>query len=156
MFWRCWATYINYDAEARAPKLTQWSVSSLMSGPVMRQLQQWLVAQFARKQVGPNSGLGKAITNLLRHWKRLTAFLREAGAPLDNNVCERALLHRKNALSYRKLHGAEAGEMLMSLIHPDPFDYLPELQKHPAEPASNPAQWMPWNYSETPARVGVE
>jgi len=29
--------------------------------------------------------LGKAITYLLRHWKALTAFLREAGVPLDNN-----------------------------------------------------------------------
>jgi transposase len=42
----------------------------------------------------------------------LTAFLREAGAPLDHNLCERALkrvvLHRKNALFYRTLHGAEA------------------------------------------------
>jgi hypothetical protein len=40
--------------------------------------------------VEPNSGLGKAITYLLRHWKGLTAFLREAGAPLDNNVCTAA------------------------------------------------------------------
>ena len=54
------------------------------SGPVMEQLHGWLEAQFALKQVEPNSGLGKAITYLLRHWKGLTAFLREAGAPLDN------------------------------------------------------------------------
>jgi len=26
----------------------------------------------------------------LRHWKGLTAFLREAGAPLDNNLCNAA------------------------------------------------------------------
>jgi hypothetical protein len=40
----------------------------------------------------------------LRHWTGLTAFLRHAGAPLDNNICEqalkRAVLHRKNALFY--------------------------------------------------------
>ena len=69
----------------------------------------------------PNSGLGKAITYLLRHWKALTAFLQEAGAPLDNNVCERALkraiLHRKNALFYRTLHGSQVGDLFMSLIH---------------------------------------
>ena len=108
----------------------------------MEQLHQWLEAQFALKQVEPNSGLGKAITYLLRHWKGLTAFLREAGAPLDNNICERALkravLHRKNALFYRTLHGAEAGDLFMSLIHTcelagaNPFDYLTELQRHPA------------------------
>ena len=60
------------------------------SGPVMQQLHQWLEAQFALKQVEPNSGLGKAMTYLLRHWKGLTAFLREAGAPLDNNLCTAA------------------------------------------------------------------
>jgi hypothetical protein len=36
------------------------------------------------------------------HWARLTLFLRQPGAPLDNNVCERvlnkAILHRKNSL----------------------------------------------------------
>ena len=67
----------------------------------------WLEARFALKEVEPNSSLGKAVTYLLRHWKGLTAFLREAGAPLDNNLCERALkravLHRKNALFYRTL-----------------------------------------------------
>jgi transposase IS66 family protein len=127
----------------------------LLTEQDLQQLHQWLEARFALKQVEPNSGLGKAITYLLRHWKGLTAFLREAGAPLDNNVCERALkravLHRKNALFYRTLRGAEAGDLFMSLIHTcelsnaNPFDYLAELQKHPAELASNPAAWMPWN-----------
>ena len=62
----------------------------------------WLRAQFAEKKVEPNSGLGEAITYLLKHWDPLTLFLRKAGAPLDNNICERALkkaiLHRKNSL----------------------------------------------------------
>jgi transposase len=158
----------KYDAVARAGKLTsskRLEFHQQHSGPLMQQLHQWLAAQFALKQVEPNSGLGKAITYLLRHWKGLTAFLREAGAPLDNNVCERALkravLHRKNALFYRTLHGAEAGDLFMSLIHTcelagaNPFVYLTELQKHPTELASNPSAWMPWNYSETLARMGV-
>ena len=106
----------------------------------------------------PNSGLGKAVTYLLRHWNGLTAFLREAGAPLDNNLCERALkravLHRKNALFYRTLHGAEAGDLFMSLIHTceltgaNPFDYLTELQRHASELVTNPSAWMPWNFLE--------
>jgi transposase len=158
----------KYDAEARAGKLApveRLDFHRERSGPVMQQLHQWLAAQFALKQVEPNSGLGKAITYLLRHWKGLTAFLREAGAPLDNNVCERALkravLHRKNALFYRTLHGAEAGDLFMSLIHTcelsnaNPFDYLAELQKHPADLTSNPSAWMPWNYTETLAQVGI-
>jgi transposase len=47
--------------------------------------------QFHQRRVEPNSGLGKAISYLLRHWDKLTLFLRVAGAPLDNNICERAL-----------------------------------------------------------------
>jgi hypothetical protein len=151
----------RYDAEARSAQLSppdRLLFHQQHSGPVMEQLHQWLEAQFALKQVEPNSGLGKAITYLLRHWKGLTAFLREAGAPLDNNICERALkravLHRKNALFYRTLHGAEAGDLFMSLIHTcelagaNPFDYLTQLQRHASELADNPSAWMPWNYLE--------
>lgn len=128
------------------------------SGPVMEELHGWLEAQLAEKKAEPNSGLGKAITYLLRHWKGLTAFLREAGAPLDNNICERALkravLHRKNALFYKTLHGAEVGDLFMSLIHTcqlcgaNSFEYLTELQRHHREAAANRAAWMPWNYRE--------
>ncbi len=84
----------KYDAEARQRHLSptqRLQFHQQHSGPVMSHLHEWLEAQFALKQVEPNSGLGKAITYLLRHWKGLTAFLREAGAPLDNNICERAL-----------------------------------------------------------------
>jgi len=87
-----------------------------------------------RAKTEPNSGLGQAIGYLLRHWQPLTLFLRKAGAPLDNNVAERALkravLHRKNALFYRTLHGAQVGDLFMSLIHTcqlcgaNSFDYL--------------------------------
>ena len=124
----------------------------------MEKLRQWMEAQSAQHLVEPNSGLGKAITYFLRHWRGLTAFLREAGAPLDNNLCERALkravLHRKNALFYRTLHGSEVGDLFMSLIHSselagvNPFDYLIQLLCHAAQLADNPAAWMPWNYQE--------
>ena len=107
----------------------------------------------------PNSALGKAISYLLRHWEKLTLFLRVAGAPLDNNVCERALKkairHRRNSLFYKTPHGAHVGDMFMSLIATcelcaaNPFDYLTELDRHAARAASNPAAWMPWNYRGT-------
>lgn len=35
----------------------------------------------SERRTEPNSGLGKAITYLLRHWRPLTLFLRQAGAP---------------------------------------------------------------------------
>ena len=68
-------------------------------------LKAWLDQQFDERKVEPNSGLGQAIAYMRQHWEKLTLFLREEGAPLDNNICERALkkaiLHRKNALFYR-------------------------------------------------------
>lgn len=51
------------------------------SAPVMQELHRWLEAQLADHRTEPNSGLAKAITYLLRHWKGLTAFLREPQAP---------------------------------------------------------------------------
>lgn len=67
----------------------------------MDQLHRWLEAQFAERKTEPNSGLGKAITYLLRHWRPLTLFLRIAGAPVDNNIVERAL---KRLFCIGKMH----------------------------------------------------
>ena len=158
----------GHDAEARERELTPQQRLQLhreRSGPAMDQLHHWLEAQFAERKVEPNSGLGKAITYLLRHWRPLTLFLREAGAPLDNNLVERALkravLHRKNALFYRTLNGAQVGDLFMSLIHTcqlcgaNSFEYLIELQRHAAELAAHPADWMPWNYRDTLAALGI-
>jgi transposase len=156
----------GHDAEAREQRLApeqRLQFHQQRSGPVMEQLHRWLESQVAQKKTEPNSGLGKAITYLLRHWRPLTAFLRVAGAPLDNNIVERALkrvvVHRKNALFYRTLHGAQVGDLFMTLIHTcqlcgaNSFDYLTELQRHARELASCPADWMPWNYRETLARA---
>jgi hypothetical protein len=38
----------------------------------------WLGAQFAGRKPEPNSGVGKAITYLPRHWRPLTLYLRQA------------------------------------------------------------------------------
>jgi transposase len=152
----------RYDAEAEARGLTpeeRLRVHQEHSQPVMSTLHAWFEAQFAEKKVEPNSGLGEAITYALRHWDRLTLFLRQAGAPLDSNLVERALkkciLHRKNSLFYKTANGAEVGDLFMSLIHTcelngaNPFEYLTELQKHTTELGKNPTAWMPWNYRAT-------
>jgi transposase len=129
------------------------------SGPIMEKLQAWCTRQLEDRLVEPNSALGSAISYLLRHWEKLTLFLRQAGAPLDNNIAERAMkkaiLHRKNAMFFRTQHGAHVGDVFMSLIHTcelggaNPFDYLTELQRHASELRPNPQQWMPWNYRES-------
>jgi transposase len=156
------------DAVAREQTMTpeeRLRFHQRQSAPVMDQLHIWLTAQFAEKKVEPNSGLGVAMRYLLKHWERLTLFLRQPGAPLDNNICERALkktiLHRKNSLFYKTENGAHVGDLFMSLIHTcelsdaNPFDYLTQLQRHAGELARNPSQWMPWNYPATLEAGGV-
>ena len=157
----------GYDKAARAQCMSpeqRLRFHQEHSGPVMDTLHLWLGAQFDEKKVEPNSGLGTAISYLLKHWDRLTLFLRQPGAPLDNNICERALkksiLHRKNSLFYKNRNGAQMGDLFMSLIHTcelngaDPFDYLNQLQRHAEELKQMPSEWMPWNYRETLARTG--
>jgi transposase len=135
------------------------------SGPVMEKLQTWCQDQFEERKVEPNSGLGQAISYMLKHWKKLTLFLQVAGAPIDNNLVERALkkaiLHRKNSLFYKTRNGAQMGDLFMSLIHTcelngiNPFDYLTELQRHAEELKRAPAEWMPWNYRATLSRLAM-
>jgi transposase len=132
------------------------------SGPLMEGLEKWLDEQIDEKKVEPNSGLGQAIFYMKNHWTELVQFLHVPGAPLDNTICERALkkaiLHRKGSLFYKTQNGAQVGDLFMSLIYScercgvDPFDYLVELQKHAAELAENPGEWMPWNYRATMER----
>jgi len=133
------------------------------SGPMMEQLHLWLERQLEDRLVEPNSSLGKAFSYMRKHWERLTLFLRVAGAPLDNNICERALkiaiLNRKNAMFYKTEHGAHVGDLFMSLIYTcklcgaNAFDYLTELDRHASELSSCPQNWMPWNYRETQATL---
>jgi hypothetical protein len=81
----------GYDEAARAQGLSpeqRLRFHQEHSRPVMEKLHIWLDAQFDERRVEPNSGLGQAISYLLKHWDRLTLFLRQPGAPLDNNVCE--------------------------------------------------------------------
>lgn len=129
------------------------------SAPPMTKLKKWMAEQIDEGKVEPNSGLGEAIAYMQNHWQKLTLFLRQAGAPIDNNLCERALkkaiLHRKNAYYFRTENGARVGDLFMSLIHTcelndvNSFDYLTELQKFADHPRPSPKLWMPWNYTET-------
>jgi len=135
------------------------------SKQLMTDLHDWMEAQFAGHKTEPNSGLGKAISYLLNHWEKLTLFLKQPGAPIDNNIAERALkkaiLNRKNALFYRTANGALVGDLFMSLIHTcelnqvNAFDYLTELLRHAEELKQNPSEWMPWNYRDTLARLAA-
>ena len=168
------AVVYHNDAVARKQNLSpqaRLEFHQAQSGPTMEDLRIWLVQQFDQRRVEPNSALGGAMTYLLKRWEKLTLFLRVPGAPLDNNLCERALKksirHRRNSLFYKTPRGAHVGDVFMSLIHTcelggfNPFDYLTELERHAAEASAEPGRWMPWNYRQTlaepatsPAAVG--
>lgn len=159
----------RHDADARAQGLgpqDRLAFHQAHSGPRIHDLQTWLTAQIDEHRVEPNSGLGHAIAYLRHHWTPLTLFLRQPGAPLDNNICERALkraiLHRKNALFYKTLAGAHVGDLFTSLIHTcelagaNPFDYLTVLSRHADALAAAPAAWMPWNYRDALAAATLD
>jgi len=162
------AKVYKYDEIAKEQNMTadqRLRFHQSKSGPLMEDLETWLNDQLDQKKVEPNCGLGQAISYMLNHWKPLTLFLRVPNAPLDNNICERALkkaiLHRKNALFYKTENGARVGDLFMSLIHTcnlagvNPFDYLTELQKHCADLAQHPERWLPWNYNDPSSSVNA-
>jgi transposase len=129
------------------------------SQPVMEMLHTYLQALFDERLVEPNSELGKAIHYMQKHWHKLTRFLSVSGAPLCNNVLERALKiairNRKAAFFYRTVYSANIGGMLTSLIYTcylaneNPHLYLTTLQGHSADVQKNPHEWLPWNYKDT-------
>lgn len=152
----------GHDAKAREAGLSpeaRLAYHQEQSAPLMTELAAWLQQRFDARLVEPNSSLGRAIKYMQNHWEKLTLFLREPGAPLDNNLCERVLkrsiLHRKNSLFYKTTNGAHVGDVFMSLIHTaelskiEPFPYLVALQQHRKAVEADPASWLPWTYQKT-------
>ncbi|NIL95931.1 MAG: IS66 family transposase, partial [Planctomycetales bacterium] len=141
----------HHDAVARQRKMTpprRLQYHRVKSQQTMDRLHGWLKRQLDQKLVEPNSALGSAIQYMLKRWDALTLFLHQPGAPLDNNICERALkkaiLHRKNSLFYKTQNGALVGDLFMSLIYTcelcaaNPFDYLTQLQRNADQVAAQP------------------
>lgn len=126
--------------------------------PLMESLRTSFTEQLDKHIVEPNSALGCAYNYVLDHFTPLSAFTRVAGAPLDNNICERMLrlvvLHRKNSLFYRNDHGAFVGDLLQSIISTcrlnqiDPYHYLITIIEHAREARAHPEDWLVWNYQQ--------
>jgi transposase len=155
----CLKKVYENDAQAKELKLSpeeRLKYHQTHSQQPMDDLEKWAREQIEQKKVEPNSDLGNAIKYMLKRWDKLTLFLRQPGAPLDNNACEqilkRAVRHRRNSLFYKTERGALAGDLFMSLIETcrfcgtNPLDYLTALQKHARLVNEHPEQWLPWNY----------
>ena len=131
------------------------------SAQPMETMRVWMEQKLSGTQIEPNGDLGGAFKYVLKRWSKLTLFLRQAGVPLDNNLCERILKtsirHRDNSLFYKTMIGAKVGDFFMSIIQTcrlcgkDPFDYLSTLRRHVGKLPENPSAWMPWNYQATAA-----
>ena len=156
------AEIYRVEAQCKAQQLSPQQRLQLhqeQSQPVLDKLKGWFVEQIDTKHVEPNSALGQAMNYMLKRWEPLTQFLREPGAPLDNNIAERLLktsiLHRKNSLHYRTTRGAEVGDLFMSVIQTcqanaaNPFDYMLAAVRHAEAVKAEPSGWMPWNYEQT-------
>jgi len=149
----------DHDDEAREQGLNaqeRLAYHQAYSAPVFTTLKTWLEQQTAERVVEPNSSVGKAIAYMLGHWATLTQCIKEPGAPLDNNVAERALKlcirQRKNSLFYATEHSAYIASILTSVIATcvqagvNALDYLVAVQEHRHEVFANPRAWLPWNY----------
>jgi transposase len=154
----------DHDAQARDAQLSpseRLAYHQRLSGPLMEGLHTWLAQQVDDRLVEPNSSLGKAIAYLQGHWDTLTRFLHCEGAPLDNNLAERALKlfirQRKNSLFFQNAHSAYIASVLTSLIATclyagvNAVEYLVALQAHRAEVGADPAAWLPWAYASSRA-----
>jgi hypothetical protein len=148
--------YKNEEATLEMSKEDRLRYHQEHSGLVMEALKKWIEKRFDEHLVEPNSNLGGALKYWLRHWAKLTLWLRVAGAPLDNNAMERALkqfiLVRKNSLFYKTEPGAWVGAVLGSLIMTcrlngvNVFEYLVTLIANKKEAISNPHRFLPWTY----------
>lgn len=150
----------DHDEQARKEQLSpeeRLRYHQARSQPLMDGLKRWLDTQLDEHLVEPNSALGKAIGYMQRHWVTLTRFLSAPGAPLDNNLAERALKlfirQRNNALFYKSTHSAYIASVLTSLIATcvyagiNAVEYLVALQEHRGEVWADPAAWLPWAYA---------
>jgi transposase len=147
----------DHDEQAREDQLSaeaRLAYHQAQSQPLMDELKCGLDQQRDDHLVEPNSALGKAIGSLQTHGQPLTRFLSIKGAPIDNNVAERALKlcirQRNNSLFYKSPHSASIASVLTSLIAPciyggvNAVEYLVALQEHRHAVFSNPAAWLPW------------
>lgn len=126
------------------------------SAPVLDALKAWIEEELERTE--PNSTLGPALRYMVRHWQGLTEFLRTPGCPIDTNRVERALkravLNRKNALFYRTQHGADVGDVIMSVVETarvagvDLWTYLVDAVRNRAAVRACPGDWLPWAWAE--------
>lgn len=133
------------------------------SGPIIGEIFAKIKRLFHEKLVEPNSDLGKAMQYWLNHKKGLTAFLRIAGAPLDNNLAENALrimaIYRNGSLFFKTLESAMIMSDMFSLVVTcesngiNAFAYLNWIQVHWKQVQAEPHLFMPWHFKNETEKI---
>lgn len=126
--------------------------------PYIETLKTYLEKLLSEKNVEPNNQLGKSIKYMLNNWDKLTRFLSVAGAPICNNIVERALKlairSRKSSMFYRTLYSAKIGSVYTSLVgtclanNANSINYFTALQINAGAVHKNPELWLPWNFND--------
>lgn len=127
--------------------------------PVLAEIKQWGETKLHSEEVEDNSALGKAVRYFIKHYEGLNCFCRIENAKLDNNAIEAMLKivvrDRKNAMFHRNQTGATIGDIVTSLIATaseaqiNVFEYFILLQQEKEAVKANPADYLPWNYTES-------
>lgn len=148
--------YQNEEATKEMSPEMRLEYHRTQSGEIMEELREWMEREMAEKKVEPNSSLGKAIKYYLKNYPGLSAFLRHAEAPLDNNQAERALkpavMIRKNSYFYKTGRGANVGAIILSMISScrlngtNVWNWMVSVLKRSSEVSGNPAAFLPWIY----------
>lgn len=127
--------------------------------PILESFKEWLETE--KKQVLPESPIGKGIAYALNHWKALTLHTEHGFLDIDNTEAERQLRRVAVGRNNWTFAGSDAGgrraAILYSLVATcerhdvDPFenfrDVLPRLAAHPA---SRIAELVPPNWEPLP------
>jgi len=105
------------------------------AGPVLKKLQEWLLAQYAK--VLPRSAIGAAMAYSLQRWEQLTQYLNCGQLKIDNNLAENAIrpvaLGRKNYLFAGSHAAAQRAAMAYLLLNAckahqvNPFEWLRDV-----------------------------
>ena len=152
------AKVYEHDGQCRREKMSseqRLKFHQEHSRPVLDDLQRWMAEQFELRLVEPNSGLGKALNYLLKRWDELTLFLRRAGAPLDNNLCEQALkraILRRLRVDVLQDGQGSGGRRHLHEHHP----HLPAVRRQPVRVSASPAAARPGGHRQRRRLAALE
>ncbi len=112
------------------------------------------------RKMEPNSDLAAAFSYVRENERRLSAFTRHPGAPLDNNRCERELKLciqlRDTARFFRNTIGSGVADSILTLgatasaAGVNLPEYFATLLRNRADVRAHPEDWLPWRYRERP------